>query len=182
MIVVCDSRRRHAPAPVSERAGWSRAGPNSVPDLRAQDHLSPTLFADGACNAPHPSNAAMGLTALGASLALQGGRGTRTVPADQFFTIPDNDPRRENAREPDDILIGISVPTAPGVRSTYASVKEKAAFDWPLVSTAVALRPPWRSAWTEAVSARPGSCSARGGDRAASLRRRRADAAGARSR
>jgi len=44
------------------------------------------------------------------------------------------------------------VPTAPGVRSTYASVKEKAAFDWPLVSTAVALRPPWRSAWTEAVA------------------------------
>jgi hypothetical protein len=38
------------------------------------------------------------------------------------------------------------------VRSTYASVKEKAAFDWPLVSTAVALRPPWRSAWTEAVA------------------------------
>ena len=99
-----------------------------------------TLFADGACNAPHPSNAAMGLTALGASFVLQGGRGTRTVPADRFFTIPDKDPRRENAGEPDEILTAISVPAAPGVRSTYASVKEKAAFDWPLVSTAVALR------------------------------------------
>ena len=98
------------------------------------------IFADGACNAPHPSNAAMGLTALGASLVLQSGRGTRTLPADRFFTIPDNDPRRENAREPDEILIGISVPAATGVRSTYASVKEKAAFDWPLVSTAVAVR------------------------------------------
>jgi len=98
------------------------------------------LFADGSCNAPHPSNAAMGLTALGASLVLQSSRGTRTVPADRFFTIPDNDPRRENAKEPDEILTGISVPTAPGVRSTYASVKEKAAFDWPLVSTAMALR------------------------------------------
>ena len=32
------------------------------------------------------------------------------------------------------------MPAAPGVRSTYASVKEKAAFDWPLVSTAMALR------------------------------------------
>jgi xanthine dehydrogenase YagS FAD-binding subunit len=99
-----------------------------------------TIFGDGACNAPHPSNAAMGLAALGASLVLQGSRGTRTVPADQLFTIPGGDPRRENAREPDEILTAISLPAAPGVRSTYASLREKTAFDWPLVSTAVALR------------------------------------------
>ena len=40
MPVVCASRRRHTPAPVSERAGWRRAGPITVPDLRAQDHSS----------------------------------------------------------------------------------------------------------------------------------------------
>ncbi len=99
-----------------------------------------TIFGDGACNAPHPSNAAMALTALGASLVFQSGRGTRTVPAEQFFTIPGGDPRRENAREPDEILTAIRVPAAPGVRSTYTSVRQKAAFDWPLVSAAVALR------------------------------------------
>jgi len=99
-----------------------------------------TIFGDGPCNAPHPSNAAMALTALGASLVFQSSRGTRTVPADQFFTIPGGDPRRENAREPDEILTAINVPAAPGVRSTYTSVRQKAAFDWPLVSAAVALR------------------------------------------
>jgi len=99
-----------------------------------------TIFGDGACNAPHSSNAAVGLAALGASLVLQSSRGTRTVPADQLFTIPGGDPRRENAREPDEILTAISLPAAPGVRSTYASVRERVAFDWPLVSTAVALR------------------------------------------
>jgi xanthine dehydrogenase YagS FAD-binding subunit len=99
-----------------------------------------TIFGDGACNAPHPSNAAMGLAALGASLVFQSSRGTRTVPAEQLFTIPGGDPRRENAREPDEILTAISLPAAPGVRSTYASLREKTAFDWPLVSTAVALR------------------------------------------
>jgi xanthine dehydrogenase YagS FAD-binding subunit len=99
-----------------------------------------TIFGNGACNAPHPSNAAMGLAALGASLVFQSSRGTRTVPAEQLFTIPGGDPRRENAREPDEILTAISLPAAPGVRSTYASLREKTAFDWPLVSTAVALR------------------------------------------
>jgi len=82
----------------------------------------------------------MGLTALGASFVFQGSRGTRTVAAEQFFTIPDQDPRRENAGDPNEILTAISLPAVPGVRSVYASVKEKAAFDWPLVSTAVALR------------------------------------------
>ncbi len=99
-----------------------------------------TIFGDGACNAPHPSNAAMGLTALGASLVFQSNRGTRTVSAEQFFTIPGKEPRRENAKEPDEIFTAISLPAALGVRSTYASVREKAAFDWPLVSTAAALR------------------------------------------
>jgi xanthine dehydrogenase YagS FAD-binding subunit len=99
-----------------------------------------TIFGDGACNAPHPSNAAMGLLALGATLVFEGSRGTRTVPAEQFFMIPDKDPRRENAGDPNEILIAISLPAAPGGRSTYASVREKVAFDWPLVSTAVALR------------------------------------------
>ena len=99
-----------------------------------------TIFAEGACNAPHPSNAAMGLTALGASLAFHGSRGTRTLPAERFFTIPGQDPQRENAREADEILTAISLPAVLGVRSTYASVREKAAFDWPLVSAAVGLR------------------------------------------
>ena len=99
-----------------------------------------TIFADGACNAPHPSNAAMGLTAHGASFVFQGSRGTRAVPAEQFFTIPGKDPQRENAKAPDEVLTSIHVPAAAGTRSVYASVKEKAAFDWPLVSTAVALR------------------------------------------
>src|SRR6185295_4670480 len=32
------------------------------------------------------------------------------------------------------------VPAAPGGRSTYEDVRERAAFDWPLVSAAAALR------------------------------------------
>ena len=98
-----------------------------------------TVFPNGACNAPHPSNAAMALVALDGSLTLQSSRGTRTIAADQFFTIPDGDPERENAREPDEILTAITIPSVPGLRSAYASVRERAAFDWPLVSTAVAL-------------------------------------------
>ncbi len=97
------------------------------------------IFAEGICHAPHPSNAAVALLALDASLVLEGRRGTRRIGAEQFFRIPDGDPRRENAREADEILTAIEVPSLPRRRSVYASVSERAAFDWPLVSTAVAL-------------------------------------------
>jgi len=99
-----------------------------------------TIFGAGPCNAPHPSNAAVALSALGATLVFQSHRGTRTVAAEQFFTIPEGDPRRENVREPDEMLTVISVPANPGGRSRYASVTERAAFDWPLASTAILLQ------------------------------------------
>ena len=97
------------------------------------------IFTEGNCNAPHASNAAVALLALGASLVFEGPRGTRIVAAEQFFRIPDGDPRRENTRQTDEILTAIEVPAIPGQRSVYASVTERAGFDWPLVSTAVAL-------------------------------------------
>jgi xanthine dehydrogenase YagS FAD-binding subunit len=97
------------------------------------------IFAEGSCNAPHPSNAAVALVALDASLVFESRRGTRTVAAEQFFKIPDGDPRRENTREADEILTAIVVPIVPGRRSVYVSLAERAGFDWPLVSTAVAL-------------------------------------------
>ncbi len=99
-----------------------------------------TIFGGGPCNALHPSNAAVALAALGASLVLEGEKGQRTVPAEQFFTLPGVDPQRENVQGPGEILTEISLPPAPAVRSTYASIQERAAFDWPLVSAAVALR------------------------------------------
>jgi xanthine dehydrogenase YagS FAD-binding subunit len=79
------------------------------------------------------------LVALGASLTFESPRGARMLPAEAFFTIPGADPRRENVREPDEILTAISLPATTG-RSAYASVTERAGFDWPLVSAAVALQ------------------------------------------
>ncbi len=99
-----------------------------------------TIFGDGPCNAPHPSNAAVALVALGASLTFAGRQGTRTVPAERFFALSRPDPQRENTLPPGEILSEIKVPAAPRVRSTYTSIRERAAFDWPLVSAAVALR------------------------------------------
>ncbi len=98
------------------------------------------LFGGGPVYAPHPSNAAPALVALGASFVLEGPKQKRTVPAGDFFILPSKNPEKENLLEDGEVLTEIRVPAAAGVKSVYASVRERAAFDWPLVSVAAALR------------------------------------------
>jgi xanthine dehydrogenase YagS FAD-binding subunit len=99
-----------------------------------------SIFGGGPSYATHPSNAAVALVALNATLALEGARGKRTVPAGDFFTLPGKDPQSENQLGKDEILTEIRVPSAAGARSVYDEVRERAAFDWPLVSVAAALK------------------------------------------
>lgn len=99
-----------------------------------------SIFGGGPSYAVHPSNAAVALVALGATFSMDGGKSTRAVPAAEFFTLPSKDPQRENQILPGEILTEIRVPAAAGMKSTYQDVRERAAFDWPLVSAAVAVQ------------------------------------------
>jgi len=98
------------------------------------------IFGGGPSYAVHPSNAAVPLVAFGALLVLQGEKGPRTVAAGDFFVPPTKDPERENQIQPGEVLTEIRVPAAGGWRSAYDDVRERAAFDWPLVSAATAVR------------------------------------------
>jgi xanthine dehydrogenase YagS FAD-binding subunit len=98
------------------------------------------LFGGGPAFPPHPSNAAVPLVAYGASFVLDGPKGARTVTAGEFFVLPAEDPTRENVLQPGEVLLEIRVPATRGWRSTYTEVRERAAFDWPLVAAAVALK------------------------------------------
>jgi xanthine dehydrogenase YagS FAD-binding subunit len=98
------------------------------------------IFGGGPSYAPHPSNAAIALVAYGASFVLEGPKGPRTVPAAEFFVLPSKDPKRENALAPGEVLTEIKVPAATGTKSAYDEVRERAAFDWPLVAVAAVVK------------------------------------------
>ena len=97
------------------------------------------IFGGGPSYAPHPSNAAVALVALGASFVFDGPKGARTVAAADFFQGPSKNPEVENVLLPAEILTEIRVPASSG-RSIYDEVRERQAFDWPLVSMAAAVK------------------------------------------
>ena len=98
------------------------------------------IFGGGPAFPAHPSSAAVPLVAYGASFVLDGPKGPRTVPAAEFFVLPAKDPTRENVLQPGEVLLEIRVPSTKGWKSAYLEARERAAFDWALVSAAVALK------------------------------------------
>jgi len=95
------------------------------------------IFGGGPAYPPHPSSAAIPLVAYGATFVLEGPDGSRTVPAGEFFTLPEVNPERENVLAPGEILTEIRIPATSGARSAYVEARERAGFDWPLASVAV---------------------------------------------
>jgi xanthine dehydrogenase YagS FAD-binding subunit len=99
------------------------------------------IFGGDPCYIVHPSDTAPMLHALGASLRVVGPDGGRTVTLDEFFVLPGDDLYRENSLASDEIVAEVLLPpAASGVVSTYRKIRERGAWDFALVSVALALQ------------------------------------------
>lgn len=100
-------------------------------------HLA--ILGGGPCHAVHPSDPAVALTALDASVHIDGSYGRRTIPVADFFTLPAADPRRETVLAPGEFVAAIEVPAhSSGGRQRYVKALQRAAWDFALASVAVA--------------------------------------------
>jgi xanthine dehydrogenase YagS FAD-binding subunit len=92
------------------------------------------------CIAAHPSDLAVALVALDAVIEVQGANGQRTVPVVDFHRLPGNTPHMETVLEPGEVIAAITVPPNPFARhSHYLKVRDRASFEFALVSAALAL-------------------------------------------
>jgi xanthine dehydrogenase YagS FAD-binding subunit len=99
------------------------------------------IFGGGPCYAVHPSDPAVALTALSATVHVNGPRGERSVPIAGFFVLPDPDPRRETVLEPGEFVSAVDVPAdSSGGRQRYTKVLQRGAWDFALASIAVIKR------------------------------------------
>jgi xanthine dehydrogenase YagS FAD-binding subunit len=106
-----------------------------------ENRLHAIFGASAHCAATHASDLAVALVALDAVVRLRGGGGERTLPIEDFFLLPDDQPQRETALAPGELIVGIEVPAAVWARrSLYLKVRDRASFEFAVVSAAVALQ------------------------------------------
>src|SRR6266480_297372 len=92
------------------------------------------------CIAAHASDLAVALVALDAAIEVRGAGRQRTVPLIDFHRLPGATPHIETVLEPGEVIAAITVPaTAAARRSHYLKVRDRASFEFALVSAAVVL-------------------------------------------
>ena len=83
------------------------------------------------CLATHPSDVAVALAALDATVTLHGPDGVRTVPMASFYRLPGEEPERDTVVERDELITGITVPTSDlARRSWYLKVRERTSYEF----------------------------------------------------
>ncbi|MGD2091376.1 MAG: xanthine dehydrogenase family protein subunit M [Candidatus Aminicenantes bacterium] len=93
------------------------------------------------CFIVHPSDTAVALLALDASLTVFFGKKSRRIPLKEFFVLPEKVVTRENILKPGEIITEIQVPDLPaGTRSGYLKLKERDVWDFATVSAAAVLQ------------------------------------------
>jgi xanthine dehydrogenase YagS FAD-binding subunit len=92
------------------------------------------------CIAAHASDLAVALVALDAAVHIRSARGERTVPLAVLHRLPGSTPNIETELLPGEVIAAITVPANPVARrSHYLKVRDRASFEFALVSAAVAL-------------------------------------------
>src|ERR687892_1293132 len=92
------------------------------------------------CIAANASDLAVALVALDAAVEVRGAGRQRIVPLADFHRLPDATPHIETVLEPGEVIAAVTVPANPAARrSHYLKVRDRAAFEFAVVSAAVAL-------------------------------------------
>lgn len=95
----------------------------------------------GPCHIVHPSDPAVALLSLGASVETRRGDTTRIIPIDDFFVLPRDHMDRETALEPGEFVTAVILPgAAAGGRQLYRKIIQRGAWDFALASVAGARR------------------------------------------
>jgi xanthine dehydrogenase YagS FAD-binding subunit len=96
------------------------------------------LGTSDACIATNPSDMNVALTALDATLHVEGTNGTRSIAIDDFFLLPGTTPQRENVLDAGELITHVTLPPLPaGTRSVYLKLRDRASYEFALASAAV---------------------------------------------
>jgi len=92
------------------------------------------------CIATHPSDMAVALAALDATVQVQGPRGGRRIALRDFHRLPGENPERDTTLAGDELIVAVDLPASRfAEHSHYLKVRDRASYAFALVSVAAAL-------------------------------------------
>jgi xanthine dehydrogenase YagS FAD-binding subunit len=98
------------------------------------------LGASDACVATHPSDMAVALAALDATVHISASGGDRQVALTDFYRLPGDRPDIETVLKLGDLITAVELPALKlAAHSTYRKVRDRASYAFALVSVAAAL-------------------------------------------
>jgi xanthine dehydrogenase YagS FAD-binding subunit len=98
------------------------------------------LGASEECVAVHPSDMAVALAVLDATVVVLGADGERSIPLADFHRLPGDQPQRDTVLEHGELITAVDLPDLPfATRSAYRKVRDRASYAFALVSVAAAV-------------------------------------------
>jgi xanthine dehydrogenase YagS FAD-binding subunit len=111
---------------------------SGCPAIEGENRTLAILGTSKDCIATNPSDMNVALTALEATIHIQGAKGERDVPIGGFFLLPGNTPHRENVLEPGDLITYVTLPPAKtNSKQVYLKLRDRASYEFALSSAAV---------------------------------------------
>ncbi len=117
-----------------------RAPGSGCPARDGQNRMNAILGGSPHCIAAYPGDLAVALVAVEAEVEILGPRGQRTLPVEQLHRLPGDRPDIETSLERGELISAVIIPDRPFARrSHYFKVRDRASFEFALVSAAIAL-------------------------------------------
>lgn len=122
-------------------SGCNKRTPGSgCPAIPGTNRMLAILGTSEACIATHPSDMAVAMMAYDAVIHVQGVSGDRQIPLMDFYVLPQQRPDIENLLKPGDLVTHVTLPPpTAGERSIYLKLRDRASYEFALVSAAVAV-------------------------------------------
>ena len=117
-----------------------RAPGSGCAAIEGYNRIHAILGVSSQCISAYPGDMAIALSALDASVVLQGGNGERTLPIESFYRLPGDTPHIETEMQPGELITAVELPQATGnLHSYYLKVRDRNSYAFALVSVAAAL-------------------------------------------
>lgn len=131
-------QRTRCPYFYDAASGCNKRNPGSgCSAIGGFNRIHAILGVSDSCIATHPSDMAVAMSALGARIELfDADQSVRQVAITDFYRLPGDTPHIETALRPGEMITSVVLPPPPPGRQLYRKVRDRASYEFALVSVA----------------------------------------------